>query len=212
MARRTPPLLAKGRYQLKAPFSAGISTVYVCKAIRTFDDIVKLNIDVFEKYYKPWGLTDAEYEADRREGACIITLMSSPIGIEADAPELVYVPDTFILSYPDMTDVLYNHVVLSLSLGAIPDYLSLDFLKERLSEVASDVIGVEPVVNEHIALSSGAVSPAQHETRETIRLAAINTRTTSYSRVQELQASYQDLMTRYQALEQALLTLQQNQP
>lgn len=211
MARRTPPLLARGRYQLRNPFSAGTTTIYTCKAIRTFDDIYKLNIDVFETYYVPYGITEAEFEADRREGACIITLMSVPIGIQADAPELIYVPDTFIESYPNMNDVTYNHVVLSLSMGALPDYLDLGLLKEKLGNVASEVIGVTPVVKEHIALSSGAISPAEHQTRETARLAAIQTRNTDYSNLRNLQASYDDLMVRYRALEQALIASQGGQ-
>ena len=196
MAKKTPPLLTKGRYQLKAPFSADATKIYICKAIRSFADIYELGRDVFTSYYEPKGLTQTEFEADRQEKANIITLMTE------SQDEVIYVPDTYILSYPNMNDISYSRIVLSLSFGALPDYLSLENAQDQIAGVASDIIGKEPDVALHKAPHAEAITPSEHETLEANRLAAIENRQTEYARIQELQDQNDALQQRVNALEQ----------
>lgn len=168
---KTPPLHAKGRYTLRAPWSAVSTKIYSCIAIRSFADIYKLGKDVFKEYYQLKGLTEAEVAADAALGAHIVTLQS------ADG-SIIYVPDTYIESYPNMSDVSYSHVVLSVSISAIPDYVDLTFLKGQISTAVSTITGLTPEVKENRAPTIGAVSPADHEVQETARLAAVTNRKT----------------------------------
>lgn len=196
--RLTPPLLAKGRYTLKAPYSAKETVIYTCIALRKFDDITELGEDVYETYYQPVSLTQNDYKADYNLGAVIVTLQD-PYG------EVIYVPDTYILSYPNMGDVAYNHVVLSVSMGPIPNYLPLDYVKQQMSAIASDIIGVDAVVREHIAPSIGAITPTQHEILEAARTARVTNRETDRAKVLANAAQVAELQQRIAILEQIII-------
>jgi hypothetical protein len=130
--------------------------------------------------YLKHNLTEREYNRDLDAGALLVTLMS-----ETQPP--IFVPDTYIESYPNLSDVVYNHVVLTVSLGSVPDFLNFDFLKAQMAALVSDVIGVTPEVQLARAISSGIVTPEQHEAMEVGRQAAIKLRTTDRAKNVELQ-------------------------
>lgn len=180
MALKTPPLHARGLYQLAAPWSLTAGKVYECVAIRDFADFVEKGRDPFTLYYNPRGLSQAVYEADKAAGANIITLV-------CDDEPVIYVPDTYILAYPNMGNVAYNNVVLSINLGAVPDFLDLEFLKDQIVGVVTDVIGVTGEVKEHIAPSTGVVTQEEHDVAEVARQAAIANRTTDRAKLIEAQ-------------------------
>lgn len=178
--KATPPLYAKGRYVLQSPWSADPAVIYTCMAIRTFEDCYERDIDVFTEFYQPHGLSESDFQQDRTLRANIITLISEEDGI-------IYVPDTYIDSYPNMANVTYSHVVVSLSLGPLPDFLSLDFMMQQMSNKASDVLGVAPDVKVNKAPHAGMITPEQHEVMEANRVAAIQNLETDYAKAKRLQ-------------------------
>lgn len=180
MTRMTPPLLTKGRYTLVSPFVAEGTVLYTCTALRTFSECEIAGEDVLNDVYLNANLTQADYNRDLAAGALLVTLMS-----ETEAP--IFVPDTYIESYPNLSDVTYNHIVLTASLGAVPDFLNLEFLKAQMSALVSDVIGLEPTVQIARAISSGIITPEQHEAMEVGRQAAIKLRTTDRAKAIDLQ-------------------------
>lgn len=180
MARMTPPLLTKGRYTLVNPFVAEDTVLYTCTALRTFAECEVAGENVLQDVYLKHNLTEREYNRDLDAGALLVTLMS-----ETQPP--IFVPDTYIESYPNLSDVVYNHVVLTVSLGSVPDFLNFDFLKAQMAALVSDVIGVTPEVQLARAISSGIVTPEQHEAMEVGRQAAIKLRTTDRAKNVELQ-------------------------
>ena len=189
---RTPPLNRMGLYILREPWSADPAQVYVCKAIRSFDDCVKLGVDVFNTYYVPKSQTQEVYNADKVSGASIITLMSEK--------ETIYVPDSFIEHYPDMTAFTYQNVVLSIGMGAIPDYLDLTFLSTQLAGTVSDVLGIVPTVLTHVAPSAKTMTADQHEIAEAARTAAIRTRVTDRAKLLLAQGEVAALQLKVEAL------------
>lgn len=212
MARLTPPIGATGKYTLKTPFVTIPLGNYSCKAIRTFDDIFKLNVDVFEQYYVPMGISAEDYELDRVAGACIITLISNNIGVELETDpayqdSIIYVPDTYILKFPDGNAVPYSHIVLSLSLGALPDYLELTDVMADIADLASQKVGVVPAVKIHKALSTDIVSQEDSDIAEAGRQGAITNRETLFTNNIKLQNMYNELQERYDALEAAYIDL-----
>lgn len=197
MTLKTPPLHAKGLYTVTAPFSTAPNTLYECVAIRSFQELLQQGVDIFTQYYEPVGLDNTDYTNDLAAGANLITLLS-------DTAPALRLPDTYIAAYPDMTGVAYNQVILSLSLGPLPDYLDLTFAKQQIAAVASDTLGLEPQVNVYIAPSTGSMSQAEADAHEVSRQAAIKNRTTDHAQLLVLQAQLEQAQIQNKALIEVL--------
>lgn len=196
--RMTPPIATRGIYQLRQPWEVPASKVYSCKAVRQFKDIYEKGEDVYSRYYQPYGISRTDFNKDEDANAAIITLIS-------DDFEVVYVPDTYIVSYPNMGVVNYQRVVLSVDFGLLPDFLDLEYIRQQTATVGSKIIGKEPDVNEAVAPTSGAVTPEQHQVLEASRLANIEFQTTDYAKyVQQLRIN-EDLIERLRTLEQIVI-------
>ena len=157
MARNTPSLHAKGIYSLRTPWSTLGDTLYECIAIRSFEDFVNRGEDVFTKYYAPRNVPEEQYLADKAEGAHIVTLQSAVSAV-------IHVPDTFIEKFPDLSGVPYKRIVGSVLVGPLPDDVDLVHLKASLASVASDITGVDAVVEILAAPYAGVVTAEQHAT------------------------------------------------
>jgi hypothetical protein len=166
MARVTPFIGARGAYTLKPPWEALADTVYTCTGLVSFTALLEKGTDVLNEVYVPNGLGEVEYSADLAAGAYIVVLASET------APTL-YVPDTYVVSYPDTGLVKYSHIVASASLGALPDELDLSFLQEQLSSTIEGVLGIETEVSIHKAPTTKTITPSQHQTLEAARRAQI---------------------------------------
>lgn len=201
MARNTPPLHAKGVYTLLTPWTSVSDSLYKCIAIREFADFTNRGESVFERFYNPKGLTQVEYQADLAADAHIVTLVS-------DTAPTIYVPDTYISKFPDLTGVEYKRIVLSVLLGPLPDTVDLIHLKASLASAASDITGVDAEVTEHVVPYSGAISAEQHATLEAARQAAITNRTTDRATVISQQAVIDAQALRIAGLEEIITALQ----
>lgn len=195
-----PQIGLKGRWEVKDPFYTKPGLLYTLGAIRSFVDIENNGINVFETYYGPKAIAQATYNADRRSGAMILTLLS-----DTDAP--IYIPSTFVTDYPRLDSRPYHHVVLSASCGALPATMSLDFLVTQVAKIISDTIGVTPVINIGVVPLLSVVTPEQHETNEAKREAAISNRTTDYARLAEEQRKNALLSQRLAVAEQIIKNL-----
>ena len=183
IVRNIPPIGTKGLYTLIAPFTASASVVYTTHAIRSFRDLQNLGTRIFETYYDPLGLETSDFERDRRNDEMIVTLLS-------DTQSPIYVPSSYIASYPDTQLKPYSHVVISASLGPLPDTLDLTAAMAAMAIAIQDVVGAEPTMNLSKAPSSQSISPNQHAILESARAAAINNQETLYGRyLAELQAN-----------------------
>lgn len=177
----------RGRYVLRSPWNTlAIPTkLYRTIAIRALKDLYADGIDPYLEFYFARGLTDGvsgfSYQAEQVIQANIITLIG-------DDGSLIYVPDTYIESFPSMDGVAYSDTILSIDLDTIPDYLDLADLKATLADVCSKVIGITPItVLEHRAPSTTQPTPAEAEVIETARTAAITLLETDHAKVLRLQ-------------------------
>ena len=196
--KNTPSLNVTGIFKVRSPFTIDVNELYKVIAVRKFEDLLEVNIDIFHEFYEPLGLTEENYKADLAEGASLISLMNEFSGT-------VYVPDTYILEYPSQDSVNYAHVVLTVTLGAVPESLPFDFLKEQISGTVSDTIGLTPDVKFVRVPTTGAITQAQHGVLEANRLALVKNRTTDRAKLLELQAKYQVLQENYAVLEQLVI-------
>jgi len=166
--------------------------------VREFKDIENQHVSVWDRYYSPAGLTADQYKSDVAEGAMLVTLFSD------DAPT-IYVPTTYIQSYPDVSAVSFGQRILSLNLGALPDTLPLDDLVQKMSSLASDVIGVEASVTIHNVSLTDAVTPTQAVAFEKARQAKIKDRTTERAQLVAANKTIADLQSQISVLEQVVV-------
>ena len=156
--RITPTINTVGVFKVEKPFFVESNRVYEVVAIREFDDIWLQGGDVYEEYYKPNGLSEEIYERDVKLNATIITLKSK-VGN-------VYIPDTFIESFPTLGYLNYKHVILSVDIGAVSDDTNLDALIDDLKELASKHGGITATVKKHTAPTTNALTRAEVESLE----------------------------------------------
>jgi PKD repeat protein len=195
----TPPLNAKGVYTVNLPFQLVANTLYTCKAIRTYADLIDSGVDVYGVYYQPNNLTQQQYQADLTAGASIITLMS-------DTSPTVHVPDTYIVAFPSMDNIPYSEVILALSLGPLPDKLDLSFAIQQIQDAASNTVGVTPTVTTYLVPVTGVMTQAQSDAAETARQAAITNRTSDYAALLALRQQYATLQSNYTTLSQLAIS------
>lgn len=194
MAKITPPLGTVGRYELQQPWIAQSSKVYTCKAVRSFQDLRLKNINPYEYAYKPYGATEAQASADEAAGAFIVTIV-------ADDGEAVYVPDTRIVSYPNMGDYHYRRLVISVDLGAVPDNLSLEWLMAKIAEETSGIVGINPVVRLNETEMRDVVTPEEHQRLEAARQYNLVNQTTTKAKLVIAENELADLTQKYRELE-----------
>ena len=197
MKNLIPPVGTRGRYTVRQPFSVKDDVIYECTALRRFSDIEAQGLRVYEMFYQPFGLSETDVGNDRRLNAYVATL-------ESDSYAPLYVPTTYITSYPDGAYRSYHRVVLSAELGPIPDYIDLSFAITQMQDVLSDVIGIEPKVAVSVAPMTDRVTPEQHEALEVARTGAIKTRTTDYAKYLSEKQKNQRLESRIALLETVL--------
>lgn len=160
MSRFTPKIDTVGKFSVRLPWVLNPQMVYRVLAVKTLDDLAKLGTDALETIYKPMGLIDGQdgfsWANESANNPCIISLLD-PTGV------VFYIPDTFILSYPDQSGVPYNYIVLGLDLGALPDSDDLASLKHDLADYAKSIIGTEVLVTEHRIPSTTTPTQTQHQ-------------------------------------------------
>jgi hypothetical protein len=200
MARITPPLRIKGVFSLRAPFSAKPGVAYTVQAIRSFEEIRARNSDPMTLVYGPAGLLKVHYDEDVAAGAAIVTLMSA-----SEAP--IYVPDTYIDSYPDMGNIEYSHLIASVSLGPLPSTFDTTLLKSQIANVVAGTIGVAPTVHIGVAALNELVSSETHAQLVAARKGAITIDNTDRSRALRAEDTVAKQALHIQTLEAYILTL-----
>ena len=205
MASITPPLLAQGFFTVRAPYSVNAALLYEVIAIRSFSDIFKKNEDVYTVYYKRYGLTDGQngfvFQNEVKAGANIITLLGKD-------GSYVYVPDTFITKYPDTTATPYRHVILSVSLGPLPDTFDTTTLVAQLQSLAAGVTGVSnPVVNIALAPVLSNPTATQAAQMEQTRLGNISINQTPQQLADQYAQTNSDLTNQNQLYTEMLQVL-----
>lgn len=169
--KRTPELYAKGFFTFKLPWVAKDGVVYECLAIRSFEDIYKLGVDVYNRYYLAAGIIEGQlldtgnfnFEEESKSRPNIITLKGSD-------GTMLYIPDTFIESIPDKGIVPYSEIVLAVSLGLIPDNENLSSLKADVEALVAARTNISPTV--HICKVSTVSNPTEeeHELLQALRM------------------------------------------
>lgn len=191
-----PPVGTSGIYKLDVPFAAQLqpNMAYRCDAIRRLSDFLEIGVDPFVEFYQKYGIAKEKYDSDVMNQVCIISLVST-------SGHFVYVPSTYVLAYPDINGVAYTVMVLGLELGAIPNYKDLTGLKQALSNLTRDTIGVTPIIKEVAVSAVSKLSQADADALEAARQLLINNSQTDRAKLLAMQQQYALLQQQYAQLE-----------
>lgn len=201
MTKRTPTVGTKGRFSLISPFVVPPTNSYVCKAVRSIKDLYRDNVDVFGVYYEPVGLSREDLRADEALDANIVTIVS-----RTDTHlDVIYVPDTYIESFPNMDNINYNRVVFSIDFGILPDYIDLSAVESMIKSEGAAIIGTEPNVSKHIVEFNGYISNDEHDQLEISRLSNIQGSITERAKRMRAEQREADLRAQIATLEQIII-------
>jgi hypothetical protein len=177
MAGFIPPVGTKGLWTLLAPFNASLlpNVSYTCIAIRNISDVIAAGGDPQALFYTPAGLSADVYEADLASDVSILTLQN-PSGL------VVYVPTTYLTSYPDAGGVPYKTIILAVNLGPVPESLNLSYLQSKIADSVQEIIGVKPAITPVGASATVIIPNAQDSAIVAARAAIVGTVTTDYAK------------------------------
>ena len=178
---RVPPPHTAGVFLVYEPFQISNTAVYKCTAIRTFDELQLRNIDVYKTYYKPKGLSETIYQEDANMRASIVVLEG------ADLSEL-YIPSTYIKSYPGGDGLAYVNKIMVLDLGLMMADVPTSHVEVLMQDIVKQHIGVDTEVKTVSVPYIGSVSHELGVEMERVRIAAIRANKTIYQQLQETTA------------------------
>lgn len=168
--KRTPELYAKGFYTFSAPWVAKVGVVYECLAIRSFEDIYKLGIDVYNRYYLVVGLVEGQQYGDKAFNFELESqLKPNIITLKGSDGSVLYIPDTFIEEIPSKSLVPYSEIVLAVSLGLIPDTENLDSIQEDVAALVAARMHISPTVNLCKVSTVSNPTAEEHELLQSVR-------------------------------------------
>lgn len=193
----TPPINALGQYVVRPPFNIPAGAIYKCEAINGFEALDKDGVNVFSKFYTPFGISQDIFNTDRINGIDIVTLISS-------THPTVILPSSFIVSFPNITAIPYNNVFLVMDLGILPDKTELRAGIDYCKEVIEDFHGVTPTVQVVAHPIAGLIDSSQHEALVNARIAKMKERDTVYKQFQDAQVKIAAQQQRINLLEAEL--------
>ena len=198
MGKMTPTLGATGAYTLDTKWPQIENKIYACSAIISFQEHLRNDVDVFNTFYSPLKVDHKEYVKD-------LGLLANMVTLTAADGQVVFVPDTRIIRWPGSGMIPYSHMVVSVSLGLLPDTLDLDHLLTTISEQATATSGVETTAKLHRAPSTGTITVKQHQQMEKARKANIKENTTNHAQVIRLTGELNAAKNKIAALERIII-------
>lgn len=191
----TPAYRARGRFKLRPPFAVSDSIDYTCIAIRSFAELYREGTNPYTTIYVPNGLSDGtviddvtfNFSREEIRGINIITLAD-------DQGRAYLVPDNYILSYPSSTTIVYREMILSCSLGALPENIDLSSAQEAVVTAVNNAFGITPTVASHSLATTTNPTYEQHLALEQARIASIKSDETAAAKINQLRAdiAYRD--------------------
>lgn len=196
-----PPVGTEGIYRLRAPFGALMrqNTSYRCDAVRRFSELFEQGSEPFEEYYRPHGLSQATYESDVSAGAYIVALVSN-------SGHWVYVPSTYIESYPNQGGIPYRGLVLSIPLGPVPMSMDTASVRASLQNLVRDTLGIQAQAQVVAVTEQQNLALADHNALQANREHNIRTSVTDSAKAREWEGKYRELLQRYQELERYVVS------
>lgn len=181
MSLNSPTVGSKGLWELNEPFNSllPVNTALTCTAISNYPQLYSMGVDVYETYYRPYGLSNELYKEHMGGEGRIVFL-------KTDAGRSFSFPLHYLVSYPIGTGVNYVSMGLGIRLGALPVNTNLEMMIEQIREVCNLNVGVEIHI-EKLALSEiTIIDNASHDRLVKARAAKKKQATPALEKVQKL--------------------------
>lgn len=189
----TPPINTEGVFTCYPPFELDTNLVFRLEAIRTFPELERRNFKVFEEFYAPRGLDVKIWEEDALVGASILTL-------KAVDGTVVFVPNTYLESYPGMAGLKYAHNVIVIDVGLVPATIDVKRIAADLEDLSKTGLGVEAKARVDTITYDGNIDHQKHVQMETARRIALNKHVPLSERFEDLQRENEELRRRIDEL------------
>lgn len=177
-----PPVGMAGLYSLKAPYTALVreQIEYTCTKVTSLMGAIAAGEDPLNDVYKANGDTDASFEDDLSFNRCLITLQSA-LG------DSVVFPSSAMNGLPTADGVRYISAVLGISLSALPEDFDLTQLKDDISDLVFETIGVRSTVYGSTIGGTMILAHDTHEGIESARQANVVLKPSNMARVRQLE-------------------------
>jgi hypothetical protein len=153
----------KGLFTLANPFVALTGVEYQVTRLITIPTLLAQGVDVLQDVFITNGLTIDTYN-DAVDNDILIVTLTSATGTS------ITLPANYITGMPNVNTVPYTRRIVSVDLGSLPSSQPLDGVKLLLKETVLATVGVDAVVNEYSASTTGSVSMDQHLELERVRV------------------------------------------
>lgn len=195
MSNVLPDIGLSGVYELRTPFDTKVpnKTKLTCKAVRKISDYLASSEDVKQLCYIDNDLTEGDYEND-------LMLDMEIVSLQSGEGQWLYVPASYIVSYPLTNGIPYRSLVIGINLPQMPIEQDLTDMKTDIANLVKDHIGVLPTLSSVETSAIIYVALDKHETNEGLRNLEKNSK--SYrTRYLEANLTIDALNTKIQELE-----------
>jgi len=191
-----PTVGMRGLYSLKAPYANLLreQIEYTCIAVQNLTGALANGEDPLTDIYLANGDTEANYETDLAANHCLVTLQS-------ESGDQVTVPNSALNGLPVADGVRYISSVLGISLSALPEDFDLTQLKQDISDLVFDQIGVRSTVYAATIGGTLVLPHGTHAAIEAARVANVVIQPSNSARVVQLELEKAAMQARLTQLE-----------
>lgn len=201
VVNNTPSINATGAYRVATPFTVDESAIYVAEAIDGFNALESRGIDVYAEFYQPHSIPQSRFNEDKAADINIITLISNTAAT-------VFVPSSYITSFPNTGTIGYSQLIVSLDMGLLPDNLNMDSIFADVAQRIAANTGVTVNVQLHSLVTTDVVDYDKHQLLEAARLANLTFSESLASENIRLTSELESRNERITQLEEALIAAQ----
>jgi len=192
----SPQVGVKGVYGVLPPFVLEDSP-YECTNVATMKSLILSGVNVYDVYFKPYGLTKNEYDIAYQRNDRIITLTS-------DSGEELELPEYYVKSIPLLDNVIYGNKALVIELGELPLDIDLNSLVNVIKEQAITLLGVEAKCTKVALKKFRHITVQEHKLNTAKRKLYKDKKVTTLKVIDTLRGELSAAMLRNNALEELL--------
>lgn len=182
-----PAINAAGRFEAAAPFDQIVnqSTYYTVEATRTIHEMEGAKLDLYSLVFAPVGVTPEDFptvvKRAKDSGAIICALLD-----RNGTP--VYVPTTYLTSFPLVDGVSYERMCMIADLGPVPPSMAaaMQLVLDHTKQFITATMGITSVVRLGTIPTVGYVSQQQADAYENTRKGNITDASNDVAKVRAL--------------------------
>ncbi len=196
---QVPLLNTYGIFTVLTPYTLTTKN-YRCAQLELLSQYVVDEIDAYNLYYAPVGLSNNDYQIDLGLNATIVRLVD-------DNDIDYYIPNTYISSIPQTIGVPYYRMAISIDIAEVSQNVNFTTLLTNLEQLTQDAIGITPIVKLHKVSNNIYYSQEIADIKETQRQLIMQRTPSFYTAKIKLEAENTKLKEHITNLETAIIAL-----